>query len=112
MLPTFRWALIGTVEKTGFRAAQVENLILQSQMNVRADVRMEVGSMTERVEVTADAPMLDASTATITAQLTKQIQELPMITVGESVILRLSGLSARVTTTHGGARKRIESRQL
>ena len=66
-----------TVEKTGFRAAQVDNLILQSQMNVRADVRMEVGSMTERVEVTADAPMLDASTATITAQLTtKQIQEL------------------------------------
>src|SRR5258708_3591298 len=27
-----------TVEKTGFRAAQVDNLILQSQMSVRADV--------------------------------------------------------------------------
>jgi hypothetical protein len=71
------------VEKAGFRAAQVDNLILQSQTSVRADVRMEIGSVTERVEVTAGAPMLDASTATITAQLTtKQIQELPVITVG------------------------------
>src|SRR5260370_10881487 len=58
------------VEKAGFRAAQVDNLILQSQMSVRADVRMTVGAMTERVEVTAEAPMLDASTATITAQMT------------------------------------------
>jgi hypothetical protein len=96
-----------TVEKTGFRAAQVDNLILQSQMNVRADVRMEVGSMTERVEVTADAPMLDASTATITAQLTtKQIQELPMITVGRKrdITSYLAYLPGVTTNSTWGAR--------
>ena len=52
-LGTYRVA----VEKAGFRAAQVDNLILQSQMSVRADVKMTVGAMTERVEVSAEAPM-------------------------------------------------------
>jgi hypothetical protein len=59
-----------TIEKEGFRTAVVDNLALQSQMSVRADVKLTIGQVTDRVEATADAPMLDASTATITAQLT------------------------------------------
>ncbi len=92
-----------TVEKTGFRAAQVDNLILQSQMSVRADVKMEVGSMAEHVDVNAEAPMLDASTATITAQITtKQIQDLPLITVGRkrditSYLMYLPGVTTAST---------------
>ena len=96
-----------TVEKTGFRAAQVDNLILQSQMSVRADVRMEIGSMTERVDVTAEAPMLDASTATITAHMTtKQIQEMPLITVGRKrdITAYLAFLPGVTTTSTWGAR--------
>jgi hypothetical protein len=95
------------VEKAGFRAAQVDNLILQSQMSVRADVKMTVGAMTERVEVTAEAPMLDASTATITAQITtKQIQELPLITVGRKrdITSYLAFLPGVTTTSTWGAR--------
>ena len=63
--------------------------------------------MTERVEVTADAPMLDASTATITAQLTtKQIQELPMITVGRKrdITSYLAYLPGVTTNSTWGAR--------
>ena len=59
-----------SVTKEGFRAAVVDKLILQSQMSVRADVRLSIGQVAESVEVNAAAPMLDASTATITAQLT------------------------------------------
>ncbi|MCC7175197.1 MAG: carboxypeptidase regulatory-like domain-containing protein [Bryobacterales bacterium] len=71
------------VEMAGFRSAQIDNLILQAQANVRADVKLEVGPTAEHIEVTAVAPMLDASTATITSQMTnKQIQELPLIIVG------------------------------
>jgi hypothetical protein len=95
------------VEKAGFRAAQVDNLILQSQMSVRADVKMTVGAMTERVEVTAEAPMLDASTATITAQMTtKQIQELPLIVVGRKrdITSYLSFLPGVTTSSTWGAR--------
>ena len=95
------------VEKTGFRAAQVDNLILQSQMSVRADVRLVVGAMTERVEVTAEAPMLDASTATITAQMTtKQIEELPLIVVGRKrdITSYLAFLPGVTTSSTWGAR--------
>ena len=92
-----------TVTKDGFRTAVVDKLILQSQMSVRADVRLSIGQVTESVEVSADAPMLDASTATITAHLTtKQIQELPMITVGRkrditSYLQFLPGVTAAST---------------
>jgi hypothetical protein len=95
------------VERDGFRAALVDNLILQSQMSVRADVKLEIGSMTEHVEVTAEAPMLDASTATVTAQLTtKQIQDLPMITVGRKrdITAYLAFLPGVTTASTWGAR--------
>lgn len=95
------------VEKAGFRPAQVDNLILQSQMNVRADIKLEVGSTTEHIEVTAVAPMLDASTATITSQMTtKQIQELPMITVGRKrdITAYLQFLPGVTTASTWGAR--------
>jgi hypothetical protein len=102
-LGTYRVA----VEKTGFRAAQVDNLILQSQMSVRADVRLTVGAMTERVEVTAEAPMLDPSTATITAQMTtKQIEELPLIVIGRKrdITSYLAFLPGVTTASTWGAR--------
>jgi hypothetical protein len=50
-----------TIEKEGFRTAVVDNLVLQAQMSVRADLKLTIGQITDRVEVTADAPMLDAS---------------------------------------------------
>jgi Carboxypeptidase regulatory-like domain len=42
-----------TIEKEGFRTAVVDNLVLQSQMSVRADVKLTIGQVTDRVEVTA-----------------------------------------------------------
>lgn len=95
------------VEKAGFHAAIVDNLILQTQMSVRADVKLEVGVTSEHVQVTAEAPMLDASTATITAQLTtKQIQDLPLITVGRKrdITSYLAFLPGVTTASTWGAR--------
>lgn len=95
------------VEREGFRAAVVDNLIVQSQMSVRADVRLEVGALSEHVEVTAEAAMLDASTATVTAQLTtKQIQDMPMITVGRKrdITAYLAYLPGVTTASTWGAR--------
>lgn len=95
------------VEKAGFRAALVDNLILQTQMSVRADVKLEVGATSEHIEVSAEAPMLDASTATVTAHLTnKQIQELPMITVGRKrdITQYLAFLPGVTTASTWGAR--------
>lgn len=96
-----------TVEKQGFKAARVENLVLQSQMSVRADVTLQIGSVSDRVDVTAEAPMLDASTATITSQMTnKQIQELPLIVVGRKrdITAFLQFLPGVTTASTWGAR--------
>jgi hypothetical protein len=95
------------VEKEGFRAAIVDNIVLQSQMSVRADVKLDVGAMSEHVEVSAEAPMLDPSTATVTAQLTtKQIGELPLITVGRKrdITSYLAFLPGVTTASTWGAR--------
>ncbi len=71
------------VEKAGFRSAHSQPILLQSQNSARADIRLEVGGTAETVSVTTQAPMLDASNATLTAGLTTNyVNELPMINVG------------------------------
>ncbi len=95
------------VEKEGFQTAQLDQIILQSQMSSRADFSLRIGSVTDRVDVTAEAPMLDASTATITAQLTtKQIEDLPLITTGRKrdITSYLQFLPGVTTASTWGAR--------
>ena len=68
---------------------------------------LELGSVAEVVEVTSEAPMLDASTATVTAALTtKQIGELPMITTGRKrdITSFLQFLPGVTTASTWGAR--------
>ena len=43
-----------TVAKAGFQSARMDNIILQSQMSVRADLRLSVGNVAESVSVTAE----------------------------------------------------------
>ncbi len=96
-----------TVEKEGFETAELKGLILQSQMSARADFKMNVGAVSEHVEVTADAPMLDASNATVAAQLTtKQIDDLPLITIGrkQDITSYLQYLPGVTTASTWGAR--------
>ena len=70
-------------EKQGFRTFRVEGIEIQSQARVRADIALTLGSVTENVEVTAEASLLDASTPTISTSLpTKFIDQFPMITNG------------------------------
>jgi len=52
------------VAKEGFRELQLDNVRLPSQATVRADFILQAGSVTTRVEVTSEAPMLDHSTPT------------------------------------------------
>ena len=96
-----------TVSKEGFETAELKGLILQSQMSARADFKMKVGAVSEHVEVSAEAPMLDASNATVAAQLTtKQIDELPLITIGrkQDITSYLQYLPGVTTASTWGAR--------
>jgi len=72
-----------TVEKTGFETVVQRGIELRSQASVRVDVSLTVGKMVESISVSGEAPLLDASTPTITTSLsTKQVDELPVINVG------------------------------
>jgi hypothetical protein len=96
-----------SVTKAGFETADVKNLILQSQMSVRADFKLNVGAINEHVEVRDEAPMVDASNATVAAPLTtKEIDDLPLITIGRKrdITSYLQYLPGVTTSSTWGAR--------
>ena len=81
-----------TVEKGGFRRFVRSGLILQIGQRARVDARMAVGQVTESVEVTADAPLLETDDASLGQAIeNKKILDLPLN--GRNVV----GLAALTT---------------
>ncbi|MBM3812764.1 MAG: TonB-dependent receptor [Acidimicrobiia bacterium] len=69
------------VEASGFKKFVREGLILQVAQVAKVDITLEVGALTERVTVTADAPLLEASTSSIGKVVdNRRILELPLNT--------------------------------
>jgi hypothetical protein len=65
-------------ELQGFRPAEARNIIVNSDLNARADLKLEVGAMSEGVTVTGQAPLLDTSVALRQTVITRtQLEELP-----------------------------------
>ena len=50
-----------TIEQAGFRKYERRNILLQANENIRVDVGLEVGNVTEAVTVTASAAQVDTS---------------------------------------------------
>ena len=64
---------------TGFKTAVVENIVLQVNQKARVDLILELGDVTESVEVTAAPPLMDTDTAEVGEVIgTKQVEELPL----------------------------------
>jgi hypothetical protein len=73
-----------TVQKEGFATAISESVEIRSQSNVRVDIKLQVGTVAENVEVSAAAALVDTSSSTVTSSITtKQLEELPFISFGE-----------------------------
>jgi Carboxypeptidase regulatory-like domain len=53
------------VEKTGFKHFKRDSIVVQVQQNVRIDAAMEVGAVSETVEVTAETPLLQTGNASL-----------------------------------------------
>ena len=65
-------------ELQGFRPAEARNIIVNSDLNARADLKLEVGAMSEGVTVTGQAPLLDTSVALKQTVISRaQLEELP-----------------------------------
>src|ERR1700678_2257082 len=53
------------VEKAGFKHVKRESVIVQVQQSIRIDVSMEVGAVSQTVEVTAETPLLQPTTTSL-----------------------------------------------
>ena len=68
-----------SVEAKGFKKAVRDNITLRVQDRLRVDFRLEVGEVTESVQVTAEAPLLQSETTSLGQVIaTKPVSELPL----------------------------------
>jgi hypothetical protein len=71
------------VEKSGFKASEVTGLALVAGNTASADVAMEVGQLTETVQITTEAGQVQTENAKISVQVSnKQIDQLPLVVSG------------------------------
>ncbi len=71
------------VEKTGFKRAEVSGLAVSVGSTVGADVTLEVGQVSETVQITSDAAQLQSENSKISSQVSgKQIDQLPLVVSG------------------------------
>jgi hypothetical protein len=69
-----------TITKTGFATLKQSGVELAVQQTARLDLVMQVGTLTETVEVTAQATLLDSENATVGQVIgNKQVTELPLL---------------------------------
>ena len=68
-----------SAELTGFRTWVLDALPLQTQQKASVNISMQIGTMTEKVEVSASAQMVDATNATLSSVVeNKKIVDLPL----------------------------------
>jgi hypothetical protein len=68
-----------TAEISGFKTVSVSNIAVGVDQRVRADVKLEVGAMTESVEIVAQTPLVQTSSSDLSTTVTEeQIKQLPL----------------------------------
>ena len=98
----------------GFQTAKHEAVRLEAQSSVRLNFVLKLGNVQQTVVVNAEAPLVDASTPTLTTALTaQQVNDLPVINIGAKRnigqwlqfvpgVNRASTWGARVNGANGG----------
>jgi hypothetical protein len=71
------------VEQAGFKASVTAGLVVIAGGTLRADVTLQVGSVTEAVEVTSQLVQLQTDNSKITAQVSnRMVEALPLVVAG------------------------------
>lgn len=66
------------VESSGFKSFEQNGILLQSGENPHVNVVLQVGDVSQEIVVTADAPIIDPSNATISQVITtREVEDLP-----------------------------------
>lgn len=63
-----------TVEKQGFKTAQVSGFDMQVNQTLTQNIRLDVGAISESVTVSAEAPLLQSSTSELGTVITERLQ--------------------------------------
>ena len=81
------------VTSQGFGAADRTHIVLATQDALTLDIQLSVSSATESVQVSAEAPLVDSSTASISSNFDeKRLEDLPVLGRNPYITPRLSGL--------------------
>jgi hypothetical protein len=103
LIPSLRvGAYTVTIELTGFRRVVRSGLTVTLGQMVQLDVTLEVGGLAEEVTVTAEAPLLQATTAEISDVIDNR--EVVQIPLNGRNFLTLAQLSDAVVIPPGGTR--------
>lgn len=90
------------VNASGFKAYRQEGIRLQVNQQARVDVVLTVGEVTERIEVTADAAVIETTASSIGKVVdNKRIRELPLNTRNVYELIRLTpGVAGSIGNSH------------
>ncbi|WP_321472526.1 TonB-dependent receptor [uncultured Paludibaculum sp.] len=95
-----------TAEATGFRRVAQQNVVLVGGDRVAVPISLPVGNVSESVEVSAQAPLLQTETTTLGADLGRRaVSELPL--GGQRTFSFLARLSPGVVPAESGARDAV-----
>src|ERR1700722_5244671 len=85
------------VEDTGFKGYKQQGITLDAGQTAQQNVRLTVGSTSEKVEVTAQSPLLNADNANISSNITvRQVVDLPL---NLRNVISLAELNSSVSNT-------------
>ncbi len=71
------------IEKTGFKKAEVSGVIISVGSTIGTDIALEVGQVSETVQITSDSAQLQTENAKISSAVSnKQIDQLPLVVSG------------------------------
>ncbi len=95
-----------TAEAPGFRRVAQKNIVLVGGDRVGVPITLTVGNITESIEVSAQAPILQTESGTLGADLNaKAISQMPL--TGQRVFAYLARLSPGVVPAENGARDAV-----
>ena len=94
------------VEETGFKRVERSGLVLEVEQTARIQITLEVGAVTETVEVSAEAPLLESTTSSMGHVVDNQkITSLPLNSRNPyRLALLVPGVSGRVEDEFNGGR--------
>jgi hypothetical protein len=88
-----------TAELAGFKTSQEKDIVLETGVPTRVDMKLEVGAITEKITVESTAPLVQADTAAVGTVVEGQtIEDMPLIDRRAAQLAKLNGFTVQNTT--------------